>query len=403
MQGDHYLGSTNNGVVLTDPTISEFLTGENLLMRWRHVYDKDSDWSIQAYYDNFSRVDSLQSEIDKTLDVELQYRFPWGERHSITCGAGFRNIASMFSGGDRFTTFLPSPWFTTNYTNEFVQDEMAIVEDRLALTLGCKLDQNPYTGLEYEPTMRLLWTPDHKHTAWGAISRAVRTPSRAEEQATETVPYVPPLAYARTVPTGGLVSEALLAYEIGYREQTTDQFSWDIATFYNVYDHVVGATARTPFYEPLPPPPHLVLPFSWNNAVSADTYGMELAANYSVSKRWRLYAQYTVFEMNMWNNPSHVYEGHDPHNQVYLRSSWDLRENLDFDLIFRYVDSLAMLDVPSYTSMDLRLAWRPRKNLEWAIVGQNLLQAHHFEYANINEGVATEVPRSVYSTITWKF
>ena len=61
----------------------------------------------------------------------------------------------------------------TNYTNEFVQDEITLIEDKLAFTLGCKLEQNPYTGLEYQPTARVLLTPDRRHTAWCAVSRAV--------------------------------------------------------------------------------------------------------------------------------------------------------------------------------------------------------------------------------------
>jgi iron complex outermembrane receptor protein len=56
--------------------------------------------------------------------------------------------------------------------------------------------------------------------------------------------------------------------------------------------------------------------------------------------------------------------------------------------------------------MDLRLAWRPRKHLELAVVGQNLLQAYHYEFGPTTETLgneATEVPRGVYGTVTWRF
>ena len=92
----------------------------------------------------------------KTFDVDFQYRFPLTDRQKITCGAGFRNVESYYSGGDQFTTWFPYPYLTTNYTSQFIQDEIAIVEDRLTLTLGCKLEQNPYTGLEYQPSARLV-------------------------------------------------------------------------------------------------------------------------------------------------------------------------------------------------------------------------------------------------------
>ena len=76
-------------------------------------------------------------------------------------------------GGDPIHPVFPTPYLTTNQTDEFIQDEISLVKDRLALITGIKLDQNPYTGLEYQPTARLLYTPDNKQTLWGAISLAV--------------------------------------------------------------------------------------------------------------------------------------------------------------------------------------------------------------------------------------
>ena len=131
------------------------------------------------------------------------------------------------------------------------------------------------------------------------------------------------------------------------------------------------------FTESDPLPPHLVLPMIYDNAsnnTSADTQGVELAANWSISDTWRLYAQYTFLHIQLHKGPLQFNTITDPQNQVYLRSSWDLSHDLEFDLIARYVDSIPELEVPSYISMDLRLGWRPQKHLELAVVGQNLLQ-----------------------------
>ena len=106
--------------------------------------------------------------------------------------------------------------------------------------------------------------------------------------------------------------------------------------------------------------------------------------------------------MNLFNDPSRDYVDEDPKNQFYLRSSWDVSENLEFDMIVRYVDRLVADQVPSYTTMDLRLAYRPRKNLELAVVGQNLLQDHHQEYNGGVTTYASDVPRGVYGTVTWR-
>ncbi len=404
-QGDHFDGATANGVVLTDPTIGELQLGEDLLARWRHVYDEDRDWSLQTYYDRISRMSSVQAETVKTCDIDFQYRFPLGSRQSITCGAGYRNVDSYLTGGDQFGSYFPSPTFITNYTNQFVQDEITLVPDRWTCTLGCKLEQNPYTGLEYQPTARLLWTLDKQQSLWCAVSRAVRTPSRSEEQVVATLPATFPDVYPRAFGSDTLISEDLIAYEIGYRKQVSERFSYDVATFYNVYDHLIGAIQGSPFVEIDPLPPHLIVPLVEANGGSAETYGVELAANFSLSQRWQIFAQYTFFEMQTQANGLSLTEGDDPVNQVYLRSSWDLGEKWQFDLTGRYVDELAGLNVPSYLSMDLRLAWRPWTDWEVEVVGQNLLQSQHQEFAGgtaAAPGMETEVPRAVYGTVTWR-
>ncbi len=69
-------------------------------------------------------------------------------------------------------------------------------------------------------------------------------------------------------------------------------------------------------------------------------------------------------------------------------------------MIGRYVDELPTLNVPSYIEMDLRLDWRPSRHYEFAIVGQNLLNNHHLEFATGAPNV--EVQRGVYGQLTWR-
>ena len=92
----------------------------------------------------------------------------------------------------------------------------------------------------------------------------------------------------------------------------------------------------------------------------------------------------------------------DPPNQVYLRSAWDIGEKTQFDLMCRYVDRLSAINVPSYISMDLRLAYRPRKHIEVAVVVQNLLQECHQEFNAFPQSPMTEVPRGVFGTLQWR-
>ena len=115
--------------------------------------------------------------------------------------------------------------------------------------MGVKLEENDFTGFEVQPTARLLWTPDRKHSAWGAISRAVRTPSRTEDNMVYTFPpFMIPGVFPRFYGSTEAQSEKLMAYEIGYRTQATERFSWDIATFYNVYTNLWSVRYGHGFY-----------------------------------------------------------------------------------------------------------------------------------------------------------
>jgi iron complex outermembrane receptor protein len=72
-------------------------------------------------------------------------------------------------------------------------------------------------------------------------------------------------------------------------------------------------------------------------------------------------------------------------------------------MIWRYVDNLA-IGVPHYLVMDVRLAWEPREGLEFAVVGQNLLDNHHLEFLDVLALTpSTEVPSGVYGMVTWRY
>jgi len=126
-----------------------------------------------------------------------------------------------------------------------------------------------------------------------------------------------------------------------------------------------------------------------------------------VTDRWRLRGGYTYFDKDMIVKAGRVDvtdgagEGNDPQNQFVLQSTLDLPYNVQFDCVARYVDTLPEPNVPSYFTFDLRVAWRPRKNLELSIVGQNLWENRHPEFGPA--ATRQEIPRSVYGRITWWF
>ncbi len=206
-------------------------------------------------------------------------------------------------------------------------------------------------------------------------------------------------------------SEELLAYELGYRIIPAENLSVDIAAFYNDYDNLRTLEPGLPFRETSPAPPHLVIPFTGSNKMDGDVYGVEIATNFKPVDWWNLSAAYTYLQIQLHidedsgDTISEGAEGESPHNQLSLRSSFDLPKDFEIDLWLRYTDNLPSLDIDSYVTLDARLAWKPIRNLEVSVVGQNLLDDQHPEFKQeaFISSSPTEVERSVYGKFTWRF
>jgi len=427
IQGDAYRGSINQVFGTFDPsdTTNFFrnvqdnfeVVGGNLLGRWTTTLSPESDLRVQAYYDRTERDTVIFKEKRDTFDIDFQHRFPLGQRNDVVWGLGYRLTSDQV--GNTPTIALVPDSRTLNLFSGFLQDEIALVPDKLRLTLGSKFEHNDFTGVEIQPSGRLLWTPTEHQTAWASVSRAVRTPSRAEEniQLNRVIPaggLFPgsPVAVSTIFGNEDLESEKLLAYELGYRIQPAKQVSFDLAAFYNDYDDLrTIELGFSPTQGPTPPPAGaLFIPMHAANHLYGETYGLEAAATWEITHWWRLQPAYTYLQMQLHkragstDTSSELDEGKSPHNQFTLRSSMDFPRDISLDCTLRYVDNLPALQIDSYIQLDLRIAWRPIKNLELALVGQNLLDDRHAEFRP--SFIATqqaEIQRGFYGKVTWRF
>jgi iron complex outermembrane receptor protein len=384
LQGDLYDGR------IAQPNDSDIaVTGRNIMGNYSYAFSPVSEVRAQLYYDRTHRdIPGTFAEDLDTYDVDFQHQVLLGRRHNIVWGVGYRGINDNVAN-TAVLAFLPShvqrAWFTG-----FAQDEIALIHERLQVTLGTKLEHNDYTGVEVQPGGRVSWTPRRGGVLWAAVSRAVRTPSRIDREL--FAPAQPPYFLE-----GGpnFESEELLAYELGYRVQAQDRLRVALATFYHRYDNLRSIEMVSP---PAP------LPIVLANGLRGKSYGAELTADYQVTSAWRVRAGYTEMRVRTEPKPGSTdttRASSDPDRQVLLRSSLDLPGQWQLDADARYIGEIKNQQVPAYGEFDLRLAWQPAAAVQLSLAGQNLLHRSHVEFGAPASQHALE--RGVYGRIEWHF
>lgn len=416
-QGDYFTGSAGGNFTVNQFDLSQSIvekldvTGGNILGRWKHTISDTSDLEVQAYYDRVDRRSPFSFEVIDTFDIDSQHRFALGERNEIVWGVGYRCISDHNLSTDPIA-FDPDS-AAHQIFNTFVQDEIKVVPDRLHFILGTKLEHNDYTGLEVQPNARLLLMPDEKQTVWASVARAVRTPTRFENDLRFPIGSIPgsggmPPTELSLLGNSEFESEKLIAYELGYRIQPTPDLSFDLAGFYNVYDDLRTTETGAAAFEPTPQP-HVEVPMRFGNKLRGETYGTELAANWKATEIWKLGCGYSWLHMRLRPDASsnsstaRDAEGDSPQHQFNVHSYLDLPHNLELDTAIYYVDSLANQNVSSYARLDIRLGWHATKNLDFSLGLQNLLDNRHREFGTSTGAQSTLVDRSIYGKVTWRF
>jgi iron complex outermembrane receptor protein len=421
IQGDLYTGQEGAGgsflPSVTSPGPQNIdilvpLSGGFLQAAWDHAYSARSNTTLQISYDSYKREDELMEQ-RRTFAVDFTHQFAWSTRHDIVWGANYSSTDSDTRGNLSFS--LNPSNVNMQLFSMFVQDEIALVPDKLYLAVGTKLDHTYYTGFSVLPSVRVAWTPCTYHMFWAAISRADRTPSEIDTASRINFagfqnPGGPPTLVA-LVGNPQFGNEGLNAYEAGYRSTLLHNVSIDLATYYSRYDHQQTTEPATPFFENSPAPLHLVLPITYRNLMHGETHGFEIAANWKVTDRWTLSPGYAFAQIHMHlDAPSQDTgavpddEGTSPVHSAQLRSHTDLRHGISWDVSGYFADRLSGEGIPSYTRLDTGLTWRWMEGLSVSVVGQNLIRDRHLEFVDETGSVRSGlIKRSIYAKFTWLF
>ncbi|MCH2548205.1 MAG: TonB-dependent receptor [Alphaproteobacteria bacterium] len=386
--------------LITFPQSEEISIGANVLGRWEHAISTDNSTSVQAYIDHYSREEPVVEQQVTTADIQFQHNWAFNPRNALIWGAGLRYIWQDHEGS--LSGSFRDENVSRTLIDFFLQNEYAVIPNEMFLTIGSKFEHNDYTGFEVQPNIRLSWQPTADQTFWGAVSHAVRTPNEFEDQSILTVSITPGTPPTSLVFVGNteLEAERVTSFEFGYRVNPLPRISLDTAVFYSRYSDLltVGSTTGTPFVSRNV----LQVPIPFNNQSHGRTYGVEVMAKWNVSEDWQLAGSYNYLNMKLELEPGggafFFGEEASPEHQFALRSFWDVTDRLQWDNTVYFVDNLQSVD--EYLRFDTRLGWEVSRGVDVSLVGRNLLDDAHAEFANDPQA---EIERSFLGIVTLRF
>jgi iron complex outermembrane recepter protein len=390
LQGDLFR-TTNEPFASGEQIASD---GVNLLTRWTHRPSSRSEWQVQSYIDRTHRfVPHQVDEKRTTWDLDVQQRWTAHERHTLSAGGSYRYSADR-TVASPLLAFDPASR-VTHLFSAFVQDEFVLSPTVLAIA-GTKVERNDYTGVEWQPSVRLRWMPTSVQNVWGAVSRAVRMPTRFDTD-------IRVFQGSSLVAVGNpaFQSESVVAIEVGYRVAPSPRLAFDLTAFHNQYDDLrtqdlVGT--------------RVVLGNGLNNR--------SLGGNLSMSaqpRAWmRLTGSYTrlAHDLSLDAGSTDVFRGQfetiDPKHMARLMGRFDLPGRVELDVMINMVGALPQIrpdipGTPSYSEAGFRLGWRVSANADVAFIGRDVLDDGHVEFASPTTSRVTVLERALFTRVTLSF
>ena len=341
------------------------MDGGNLVVQYMRPLGVGNSVQLLAYADREHRSVPQQSwENRATYNVEGQHNVRLAPRYHLIWGGGVRSTVSR-------TRATPLIFFdpanrTINQLHGFAQTEVSLRRN-VGVILGARGERTTFSGFELQPAVRAKYTPKANALIWGAVSRAVRTPTRFDQDLRITVNNTVVIRGDR-----GFMPERLTAYESGARFAPWANVSFEAAGFYNDYDDLRSQE----------PTPIIVLA----NLYHGHTTGIEVAGNVQPHSRWLVHGSYTGQRVSLRPLPASRdttnarAEADDPSHMFSMRSHANLPGQIELDGFFRAIGRLRASNLPAYQELDLRLGWHASDRLELSLIGRDLLHRRHVEF-----------------------
>lgn len=400
IQGDYTRGDFGDPPLMAETSLALSSHAANVAARWGAQIDSGK-LEISSYYSSTDRgTPNRWSE--RSFGVDTQYSAERIGRHQITAGIDYRFAGDRLGDPSAMLNLVDSE-VSQHQWGLYAQDEIHFFDDAVRIVLGGKLEDLEFTGLAFQPTVRSLWHVNKAHTVWAAASRAVRTPSRIELHSRMTTfdsSSPQGLVGLRINGNENLRAEDLRAYELGWRWRPLQRVSFDAALYRHDYDHLIGGTGGVPTFELLPIPA-LYVDLLFVNLQSARVDGAEAVVEWAAAPWARFEAQGNWIQTRVDGSPTGPV---DPEESYSLRAQFDLADDVELDLSWRSIGRLTGMGptIPSYDSLDLRVAWRMMPNIELSVSVANALDNEHVEFTqDLAFAPGVSIGRTAFARFVW--
>jgi iron complex outermembrane receptor protein len=400
LQGDYTRGDFGDAPLMVDSSLALSSHAANVAARWGAQIDSGR-FEISSYYSSTDRGRPNRWS-ERSFGVDTQYSAERIGRHQITAGIDYRFAGDRLGDPSMMLNLVDSE-VSQHQWGLYAQDEIHFFDDAVRIVLGGKLEDLEFTGLAFQPTVRSLWHVNKAHTIWAAASRAVRTPSRIELHSRMTTfdsSSPQGLVGLRINGNENLRAEDLRAYELGWRWRPLQRVSFDAALYRHDYDHLIGGTGGVPTFELLPIPA-LYVDLLFVNLQSARVDGAEAVVEWAAAPWARFEAQGNWIQTQVDGSPTGPV---DPEESYSLRAQFDLADDVELDLSWRSIGRLTGMGptIPSYDSLDLRVAWRMMPNIELSVSVANALDNEHVEFTqDLALAPGVSIGRTAFARLVW--
>jgi len=264
------------------------------------------------------------------------------------------------------------------------------IDENWLLDLGVMLEDSDLTSMEDSPRLSLIRKFGQNHALRLVASAAKRNPILYETDGKTEFSADIPVFGIITIPTymgnEDVKPEDIESYEIGLRSQFASGIETDIKLFsYEIRNHIVGAEVEVD----LGPPIGIIDAETAINGETTRVEGIELGVGYGANDRLGFSAGFSLVDAK---STLDEFEDSIPDHSAFISTRYKINGKHEVSGAFYYVDEIVWLDsnsdIPIARRLDLRYAYHLNNELNFEIIGQNLLEDFEdYEEENVYDQV----------------